>query len=377
MAYTNIMLDDTDHQKPVMNEAATMRSPHYLPIFELTRGKIVESVHYGAIAIVDPAGNLVASYGDVDAVTYLRSSSKPLQAIPFLMHGGRERFTLTLREIALICASHAGTDEHMAVLQSLQSKVGVLEFELLCGTHPIRDKATKQAMQARGEEPTPNRHNCSGKHTGMLAYGRMLGHDHAGADLPYTSPDHPVQKAILNSIAEMSGLTPAQIEIGIDGCSVPNFGMPLRNAALAFACLCDPSELPTGYAAACQTITSAMIAHPEMVAGRDSFDTRLMSAASGKIISKGGAEGYLTMGLMPGALGNGSPGLGIALKISDGDLTGRARFAVGLEVLSQLGGVTEDALTLLAEFGPVYPLQNWAKIDVGEARPSFVLKRYR
>jgi L-asparaginase II len=116
-----------------------------------------------------------------------------------------------------------------------------------------------------------------------------------------------------------------------------------------------------------------MTAHPDMVAGPESFDTKLMSVTSGRIISKGGAEGYLSMGLMPGALGGTSPALGIALKISDGDLTGRARLAVGLEVLRQLGAVTEDELKQLSEFGPIYPLKNWAQINVGEARPRFKL----
>jgi L-asparaginase II len=360
---------------PAANEIASPRLPQYLPVFELTRGRIVESIHYGAIAIVDPVGNLIASYGDVDAVTYLRSSAKPLQAIPFLLSGGRELFNLTLRETALMCASHTGTDDHMAVLESLQAKVGVVEAQLLCGTHPVRDKATKEAMQLRGEEPTPNRHNCSGKHTGMLAYEKILANSGETIRLPYISPDHPVQRDILNAVAWMSGLSPKEVVIGIDGCSVPNFGMPLRNAALAFARLCDPSEMSKEYASACQTITAAMLTHPDMVGGPESFDTLVMSATSGRIVSKGGAEGFLAMGVMPGALGSGSPALGIALKISDGDLLGRARYAVGLEALRQLGGITSEELNLLANFGPVYPLQNWAKIVVGEARPNFKLVR--
>lgn len=359
-----------------MNEASTMSSYQYLPVLELTRGGIVESIHYGAIAVVNPTGTLIASYGDVNTVTYLRSSAKPLQAIPFLMSGGHERYNLTLREIALICASHAGTDEHMAVLNSLQSKVGVIESELLCGTHPIRDKATKDAMQVRGEEPTPNRHNCSGKHTGMLAYARMLGHSRDSTSIPYTSPDHPVQKAILNSVAEVCGLKPTQVVIGIDGCSVPNFAIPLRSAAWAFARLCDPSKLSNEYINACNTITAAMIAYPDMVGGPESFDTRLISVMSGQIISKGGAEGYLAVGVMPGVIGNDSPAMGIAIKISDGDLTGRARYAVALEVLKQLNGISNDELNQLSNYGPILPLQNWAKIVVGEARPNFVLTRH-
>ena len=147
----------------------------YLPIVELTRGGIVESTHFGAIAIVNPRNELVAWYADPGAVTFLRSTAKPFQAIPLIEHDGQEVYSLSLREVALICASHAGTDEHVAVAKSIQAKTGAQESDLLCGTHPIGHKPTINAMAQRVETVTPNRHNCSGKHTGMVAYARLLG----------------------------------------------------------------------------------------------------------------------------------------------------------------------------------------------------------
>ena len=140
----------------------------------MTRGDIVESVHFGAIAAVDSTGKLVAWYGDPDLLTFTRSSAKPLQALPFLESGGMSYFDLTLQEVALLCASHSGTDEHMAVIQSIQAKTGVRESDLMCGVHTVYDRKTAEAMRERGETPTPNRHNCSGKHTGMLAFARLL-----------------------------------------------------------------------------------------------------------------------------------------------------------------------------------------------------------
>jgi L-asparaginase II len=341
------------------------------PIYELTRGQIVESVHVGSIAVVDSHARLIAGYGNVNDVTFLRSTAKPFQVLPFIESGGPEKYQLTLAEIALLCASHSGTDGHMMVLRELQSKTGVQEADLLCGIHPPYDESTAESMRERGEQPSPNRHNCSGKHTGMLAQAQY----HGWSKVDYINIDHPVQKLILETFSEMTDVAIDRVQVGIDGCSAPNFAVPLINAALAFARLCDPSEAETSRASACQTITQAMSANPIMVAGPGRFDTVLMEAASGRIIAKGGAEGYQGIGLLPGAIHAGSPALGIAFKISDGDLRGRARPGVALEILRQLGALTEDEMGQLAKFGPLLQIKNWREIQVGEARPCFELVR--
>lgn len=361
-----------------------MTSASYLPIFQLTRGEVVESIHYGAIAVVDAAGRLVAWHGDPQTVTFLRSSAKPFQAIPFIEHGGMEHYQLTSEEVALICASHSGTDAHLAVLQSIQAKTNVMESQLLCGTHPPYHKATADALASRGEKPTPNRHNCSGKHTGMLAYASMLGVS-SMPEQEYIQPDHPVQQDIRRAFAEMCQLPLSQVHLGIDGCSVPNFAVPLYHAALAFARLCDPSELPEMRARACREIASAMMTHPDMVGGPENFDTLLMTIISNRLVCKGGAEGYQALGLMPGALGPGSPALGIVFKVSDGDLKGhnrppedprgRVRPAVALEILRQLGALSASELGRLADFGPTFPVENWRHLLVGQAGPVFSLQR--
>lgn len=345
----------------------------YSPIFELTRGETVESIHYGSVAVVDAHGQLITEFGDPYTITFLRSTAKPFQALPFIEHGGHERYGLTHREIALICASHSGTDAHVAVVQSIQRKSSVSEADLLCGVHPPSHEATAEAMRQRGELPTPNRHNCSGKHTGMVAYARL-------EELPtedYINPSHPIQKIILNTFAEMCNLPPEGVALGTDGCSAPNFAVPLYNAALAYARLCDPAAgnvTPPARAEACRTITTAMSTNPDMVGGPGRFDTRLMEVAQGRIISKSGAEGYQGIGLLPGTLGPNSPALGIAFKISDGDLKKRARPAVALEILRQLGVLTDNEIGTLAEFGPSFPIYNWRKLVIGQAYPSLELK---
>jgi L-asparaginase II len=357
-----------------------MHAGWYEPVVEITRGGVVESVHYGAAAVVDRTGRLLAWIGDPRATTFLRSSAKPFQAIPLVEGGALDSYGLTARQLALICASHSGTDAHKAMAESIQAKVGVRESDLLCGTHPPYDAETWNRMRAAGEPLTPNRHNCSGKHTGMLAQARYLG-------LPletYIDPNHPVQGRILEAFSAMCGLTPAQVLLGIDGCSVPTFAVPLLAASTGYARLADSSDLPEERARAVRRIVEAMTSNPDMVDGPGRFDTRLMQTSGGRILSKGGAEGFRGMAIMPGALGPRSPGLGVAIKIADGDMGKltdsppgqRAGRRVALALLAQLGALVPDQLADLAEFG-AQPVTNFRQLVVGETRACLTLRRAR
>src|SRR5512135_3443473 len=275
----------------------------FLPLFEVTRGRIVESIHFGAIAVVDSRGKLLYSYGDPQTVAFLRSSAKPFQAMPFFERGGPVHFGLTQKEQALLCASHEGSEEHVRTAESIQAKAGIRESDLQCGVHMPGDAAAYKALVARGEAPTPNRNNCSGKHSGMLAHAKMR-------DLPldtYLDIHHPIQQDILAAFAALCNVPQDKVEIGIDGCSAPNFAVPLYNSALAFARLCDPRGATEQRLAACRAITSAMTAHPEMISGPNEFDCRLMQVGRGRIVCKRGAEGFQAIGLMPGVLGSGAP----------------------------------------------------------------------
>lgn len=343
---------------------------NYQPIVEVTRGTIVESVHFGALVIVDSGGQVLAAWGDPQSVTFLRSSAKPFQALPFVEMGGVEKFGLTDKELAVMCASHIGTDEHVETVAGMQKKFGVSEKDLLCGTHIPGDETTAQALLLRGEKPTPNRHNCSGKHSGMLGHAVLR-------RLPiedYVNPNHPIQQTILQAFAEMNDILPEEVVVGIDGCSAPNFAVPLYNAALAFARLADPYSLLPRRAQALRHIFHAMSANPAMIAGRGRFDTAVMDAAGGTIVSKGGAEGYQAMALAPGLLGKGSAGVGIIFKVSDGDAADRVRPLVALEVLRQLGALTESQVSQLAQYQR-RPLYNFRKLEVGSIRPCFILEK--
>jgi L-asparaginase II len=311
---------------------------------------------------------LLASHGDPQTVSYLRSSSKPLQVLPFVEMGGVEKFGLTERELSVLCASHSGTDDHYNVVTGIQKKIGACEDQLLCGVHWPMDSETSHAMLLRGDQPTPNRHNCSGKHTGFLAHALLRG-------LPtedYINPDHPIQKTILQTFAEMCSYPVEKVVVGVDGCSAPVFALPLQAAAFGIARLSDPKDLAPVRADSCRKITHAMSTHPDMVGGPKRFDTDLMRVMQGKVVAKGGAEGYQVVGILAGAMGKDSPGIGMAMKISDGDDNDRARALVTMEILQWMDLVSPEQLGQLASYA-VHPIRNWRRLEVGELRPCFTL----
>jgi L-asparaginase II len=211
----------------------------------------------------------------------------------------------------------------------------------------------------------------------MLALARFLG-------LPlsdYIDPGHPVQERILNALSEMCAIEPERIALGIDGCSVPTFAIPLRAAATGYARLADPSGLLPARAAACRRIFGAMASHPFLVAGPGRFDTLLIEAGRGRVVAKGGAEGYHGIALAPGAAGPGSPALGIALKVSDGDQGRpsdsppgqRAGARAVLAVLEALGALEEERRQL--DGFKERRLTNWRGLEVGEIRACLRLER--
>jgi len=332
-----------------------MANHQHIPLVEVTRGRVVESVHYGSLAIAKPDGSNLLTIGDSASPFFLRSSAKPFQTLAFLERGGAQFYQLEAREIALISASHSGTREHLDVLEALQKKTGVREDDLQCGTHmPFHAESANQLMQ-QGLQPYSNHNNCSGKHTGMLAFTRMI-----GAPLEsYLENDHPVQQAILRTFAEMCSVEEQDIELGTDGCTAPVFSLPLSPAATAYARLCQPEGLPEKRAQACRLITQAMPAYAFMVAGPDRFDSDAMTAGGDAFISKIGAEGYLGMGIMPG----------LTLKISDGDLTLRAISVAALAVLSALGVLDDRQLEALKTYDR-RSVRNWRGKEIGEIRPT-------
>jgi L-asparaginase II len=328
-----------------------MRNP---VLIELTRGALTESVHGGAVAVVRPDGEIVAAVGDVAASVFPRSAIKPLQAIAFVESGAAERFGLGPEEIALSCGSHSGTPTHVALARSMLGRAGLSAEALACGAHEPLDPATARGMIRSGAAPTPLHHNCSGKHAGMLATAMHKGEPTEG----YWRPDHAVQMRIARVLEKLGYCRLGADVCGIDGCSVPNWAMPLSALAQAFARLAIAEGLGAGRAAACRRITQACWAHPDLVAGPGRLDTLVMARLPGRVLVKAGAEGAYC-GALP------ERGLGFAIKIDDG--AKRAAEAVVVQLIARFHPEAAD-------LGPHAKLTNWRGVEVGRMRPSEALE---
>ena len=339
------------------------------PLVEVTRGGLTESRHRGHIVVVEPDGTVVAYLGAPETVTYLRSSAKPHQAIPLLASGAADHFGFNEKEIALACASHSGEAIHTEVAASMLKKIGQGAEALKCGIHePFSPEAARQ-LREKGEEPNVLHNNCSGKHIGMLALALHLG----APTETYYEAAHPVQLAIGKTIADFSGISIENIAVGTDGCGVPVFGITVKAMALMYARLvATPPEFDEKTRSACARIVSAMTTYPELIGGTsDRLDTEIMRAAKGKLVSKVGAEGVYTVGVL--RCEDWPRGLGLALKIEDGD-DHRARPTVVIESLRQLGILADESLEAVARYA-FFPVRNRRGDVVGEVSPEFKLNR--
>ncbi|RZI43484.1 asparaginase [Herbaspirillum sp. HC18] len=294
-----------------------------VPLAEVTRGGQVESIHYGAVAVVNIRGELLYSAGDPDFLTFTRSTIKPFQALPFLRAGGPAHFGYGSREIALLCASHSGETVHVETVQSMLRKAGCDEHHLRCGCHVPIHYATEGRTPPAGEAFTQLHNNCSGKHAGFLAHCVQHG-------LPldtYIDPSHPLQQAIREHLSGVTSVGQDDMPMGTDGCSAPNYALPLSRLAFAYARLAQGDSDAT-YGSLMGDLFRSMTAHPELVSGTGRIDLALMQAAPGDWVAKGGAEGVQVLGIR-------SAGLGIALKVADGNA--RALQPATVSVLQQLG----------------------------------------
>jgi L-asparaginase II len=324
-----------------------------IPLVQVRRAGHVESLHRGHVAVVDAAGQLVARGGEPGLLIYPRSAFKPFQALPLVETGAFARSGLGLDALALITGSHAGTDAHAALAAAILRAADATPDDLGCGTHAPFDRATADALRARGEAAGPLRHNCSGKHAGMLLLARFL-----GAPLPgYTLRDHPVQRKIFERFEALVGEPFRDAEPAVDGCSAPNPRMPLATLAFAFALLGRGVDAPGSALPALAVIRDAMRAHPECVAGEGLLDTVLMRALPG-VVTKIGAEAVHAVAIP-------DRGWGIAIKVEDGGerALGPATAAV-LESLGVLGPADRERLGGIA----AKALKNHAGLDVGEIR---------
>ncbi len=328
------------------------------PLVGVTRGSITESLHRGYIALADKDGRVIWGAGDTRHVTYYRSSAKPIQVLPVVASGACDRFGITPAELAVMVASHHGQDCHVEAVRSILGKIGLDESHLECGLHRPTNRAQADRLVREGLPVTPIYNNCSGKHAGMLAYALHMGYPTRG----YVSASHPVQIDMHAAVAEVCGLEPEQVVVGVDGCGVAVFGMPVANMAYAYARLSEPDTMPDRFREAADRVRAAMTEHPVMVGGDGDFATRLVQALPGEVLAKGGAEGLLCFAL-PGR------GVGACVKMEDG--SARALPVAVAEVLRQLGLVDGGDDEVLSTAPPI---RNHRRETVGYMQPYFHLQ---
>lgn len=288
-------------------------------ITQIIRSGEVESFHTGYAVVTDAGGQVIKAYGDPNYKTYVRSSAKPLQAMAVLRSGAYRDFKLTLKELAVICSSHSGEEIHTETVAHVFAKAGISPELLACGTHPPIDKQSAKQLEAAGHEPQQIHNNCSGKHAGMLCTCSQMGFDPQN----YLDPEHPVQNYIYDVVKEFTA--EASIHRGVDGCSAPVFYLPLAKLAMTFASISEQSATES------QQVFEAMTTYPYLIGGNGRFDTVLMEAYPGRIMSKGGAEAVSAAGfVMPDG-----KAYGLAVKVLDGNY--RAIGQMVLKILEDMG----------------------------------------
>ena len=278
-------------------------------ILNYTRAGHVENIHRADIVAVNSKGDIVKELGNGKLPMFWRSAAKPFQALPFVKNGGMEKYNITSRELALLVSSHSGEAFHVELVEGILQKLGLTTDALKCGAaRPMSGKANVELIK-QGKRPQAVHNACSGKHSQILALCQMMGLPIEG----YIKPEHEAQKVIFKHVAMASCMPEDKLEIGIDGCGVPVFYLPLNHMAQAYARLSTPAKAGWGdYEAAATTIRDAMVQYPEVLAGTGRIDTAVSQITKGRIIAKIGADAVYCMAVK-------DEDLGVAFKVEDGD----------------------------------------------------------
>ena len=339
----------------------------------------IETRHRGAVAVVDSTGQLIWHAGDTEQAYALRSTAKPFQLLPLLLDGlhlgGDQAGPLEAADLAVMMSSHNGEPMHTERIATLLSRFGLPLDALQCGVEAPALRADKENLVRANAKPSPLHCNCSGKHTNMLAVCKQR-------DWPlesYLDPNHPLQIRIRDILAALTGQSHAAFPQSIDGCSLPTFWLSLKTLARLFATIAEPGTAPAvegrNVEAELIRLRTAGMQHPELIAGSGRLDTLLMRALGGRIFAKTGAAGLYAMALPAGP--RVPTALGIAIKVEDGDSKSRIRASVVVEVLRQLGVVTEDDADLWDSMVKIAQPseQNYRGLEVGSYRPLFRLRK--
>ena len=327
-------------------------------VLQYTRAGHVENIHRGDVAAVNCAGEIISEVGNAHLPMFWRSAAKPFQALPFVKNGGLEKYNISEEELAILVSSHSGEENHVSLVRGILKKLGLDESVLDCGVlRPLNGKAYKKLLLS-GEPVTAVHNQCSGKHSQIIALAIMLGVPYEG----YTKPEHEAQKLIFKHVAMASKVPESELEIGIDGCGVPVFYLPLYNMALAYARLSTPKRGDWGdYEVAATKIRNAMSKYPQIVSGTGRIDLAVPEITNGRIIAKIGSDAVYCLAVK-------DEDLGIAFKIEDGSFAAITPMVIA--VLKHLDLLTKDEAAKLDEkFPPI--LKNHRGEIIGTIETKF------
>ena len=325
-------------------------------LVEVTRNDVVESRHFGSAVVCDDRGNVQHGWGDIEKLIFPRSALKPLLAIDLVNSGASEHFSLSDAEITMACASHQGESMHQQLVSAWLDRLGLTDDHLACGAVLPDDVDSAHKLLKEGQQGCRVHHNCSGKHAGFLTTALHLNLPLAGFHLV----DHPLQQLSMNGLSDLAGINVQGYPFGVDGCGFPAPTMPLFKLALMVARFANPADLSDDRAQAIFRIHQAIIHEPLYAAGHGTVVSELNQVTNGKVLAKTGAEGVLTAALP-------EQGLGIALKIADGNA--RARSTAMLAILDHLGVMSDaEKKQLRAHSAP--PIENSRGLVVGEIRAA-------
>lgn len=324
-----------------------------------TRGALVENVHRGHVAVVCADGKLIAAAGDVNVQTYMRSTAKPVQAIAVMMSGVADKLGLDDEALALMCASHQGGPAHIAALERMLVRTGVLEEALAFQETMPSGKEEREAYLRSGGEPRKLHHVCAGKHIGMLALCKYRGWPGDS----YTEPDHPLQREVLRFAGMFAGLPPEELPLAVDGCGLPVAALPLWRLALVYARLTARPEAwaDTALRAAAARIAAAMSRHPALVEGPGRLATAMLG--DGNVVAKSGAQGIFAFALR-------KERLAVAIKMDDGTESAWPQAACAVLEQLRIGG--ELAARIRSQFPPA--IINDTGATVGRREPCLRLR---
>ena len=331
----------------------------FIPLIQLSRGGQPECLHYGCIAVVGHDGSIAASSGNPHWKAFTRSTLKALQALPFVEAGGPKQLGYTVAENAMLCASHNGEDMHVQAAESMLAKAHLGRGALRCGCHVPGLFTLLEQLPPADLQFDERHNNCSGKHAGFLGYCTLH-----GLDLEtYLNLDHPLQQAIARDVARVAGMDVQDLGVGIDGCSAPNFSMPLSKLAYSYARLASGGQ-DAEFGDSFALLSEAMTTHPEMVSGTGRNDLAFTHIGGGDWVTKIGADGVQV-------IASKSRRQALAIKIADGNKA--ALYAATVSALQQLGWADAAQLQALEPWRNA-KLTNARGLTVGDRQAIFQLE---